>query len=104
MSTTADDRMYKIGESLLLFFAAFQTLNTVCAFNNEDIGSYRRYFGLHQMPIFFSRIVASIKDFQPCNVDKIHASAQYVPCVVRSECYTGTWSDELMSRDRNDRR
>jgi hypothetical protein len=101
MTIAADDRMYEVGETLFLFFATFQSVNAEGTFHNQNIRSDRRNLCFDEMTILFARVVTCIQDFEPVYVNEEHAGTKNVACMIRRERNSRTYSDELMSRNRN---
>ena len=97
MSTSPNDRMYEVGESSLLVFSWLMALHTVCTFYNEHIGMYWRNLSFNKVPVFFSRVVASVENLEPCDVNKEHACPEDVSGVIWSECDSRTGRNDLVS-------
>jgi hypothetical protein len=96
VTASSNDRVHKTGESAFLFVSCLQGVNAIGTLYNENIRANWGQFGFHQVTILFSRVVASIEDFETGNVDQEHASAQDVAGVVRSKADTGADVNKLV--------
>lgn len=104
VAATANDRVHQIREARLLVFSRLVTLDTVGAFDNQDVRVDRWNLGLDQVSVLFSGVVASVQNFEPSNVDEEHTSPEDVTSMVGREGDTRTRVDDLVSRDSSDRR
>ena len=60
MSTTPENRMYERRKPQFLFGPRLKGVHAVGAFDDEHVGSSGRDFCLHQVMVFFARVVASV--------------------------------------------
>ena len=93
MTSSAKYGVDETGESGLFVFARFHALNAIGALHDEDVWPDWRYLCSDKMPIFFTRVVAGVKNPQACDVNKKHASTQDMTGVIGCESNSGTWCD-----------
>lgn len=104
MTSTTNDRVHQTSEAKLLLVPSLKRLNPVGTFNNEDVRTDGWNFSFDEMAVLFTRVVASVEDFDAGHVYQVHAGAKDMAGVVWSESDSGARCDELVSRDRDDRR
>ena len=87
------------GELFLFLASIWKGVDAKGALADHHVGSHRRHLRHDQVPIFLSRVVASVEHLQTGDLDEEHGGAEDVTGVIRCETQTAGDDDVLVVVD-----